>query len=112
MMFDTLGPWMGMIVYLKMKDGKYVRELKLDEAEGSPRRPPPPERIGQPSITLPEIDRIANARLNFVPGDPVDDSIACAVNGQNIFTLPAKLAHRRRRTRADRGAVVWQQDRM
>lgn len=34
-MFDTLGPWMGMIVYLKMKDGKYVRELKLDEAEGS-----------------------------------------------------------------------------
>ncbi len=27
-----------------------------------------------------------------VNGDPVNDSIACAVNGQNIFTLPAKFA--------------------
>ncbi len=27
-----------------------------------------------------------------VTGDPVDDRIACAVNGQNIFTLPAKFA--------------------
>ena len=27
-----------------------------------------------------------------VTGDPVDDSIACAVNGQNIFALPAKFA--------------------
>ena len=24
--------------------------------------------------------------------DPMDDSIACAVNGQNLFTLPAKFA--------------------
>ncbi len=27
-----------------------------------------------------------------VTGDPVDDRIACAVNGQNVFTLPAKFA--------------------
>ena len=27
-----------------------------------------------------------------VTGDPVGDSIACAVNGKNIFTLPAKFA--------------------
>ncbi len=27
-----------------------------------------------------------------VTGEPLDDSIACAVNGQNVFTLPAKFA--------------------
>ena len=27
-----------------------------------------------------------------VTGEPVEDSIACAVNGQNVFTLPAKFA--------------------
>ena len=27
-----------------------------------------------------------------VTGDPLDDRIACAVNGQNVFTLPAKFA--------------------
>ena len=35
MMFEQLGPWMRMIVYLKNKNGKYIRELNLDEAEGS-----------------------------------------------------------------------------
>ena len=27
-----------------------------------------------------------------VTGDPVEDKIACAINNQNVFTLPAKLA--------------------
>ena len=35
MMFEQLGPWMGMIVYLKNKECKYIRELNLDEAERS-----------------------------------------------------------------------------
>ena len=41
---------------------------------------------------LPGIESIVNPRSNSTTGDPVDDSIACAVNGQNIFTLPAKFA--------------------
>ena len=42
MMFEQLGRWMGMIVYLKNKDGKYIRELNLDEAERSEALDSPP----------------------------------------------------------------------
>ena len=42
MMFEQLGPWMRMIVYLKNKDGKYIRELNLDEAERSEALDSPP----------------------------------------------------------------------
>jgi hypothetical protein len=51
---------------------------------------------GQPAYAWVTVTVPANAGLmafDFtVTGDPVDDRIACAVNGQNLFTLPAKFA--------------------
>ena len=52
--------------------------------------------VNQPAYAWLTVNVPANAGMiafDFtVTGDPVDDSIACAVNGQNIFTLPAKFA--------------------
>ena len=52
--------------------------------------------VGQPAYAWLTVNVPANAGMiafDFtVTGDPVDDSIASAVNGQNIFTLPAKFA--------------------
>jgi hypothetical protein len=51
---------------------------------------------GIPAHAWMTVDVPANAGLvafDFtVTGEPQEDSIACAVNGQNIFTLPAKFA--------------------
>lgn len=56
----------------------------------------PASLAGQPAYAWLTVNVPANAGMiafDFtVTGDPVDDAIACAVNGQNIFTLPAKFA--------------------
>ena len=55
-----------------------------------------PAAAGQPAHAWMTVNVPANAGLmafDFtVTGDPQEDSVACAVNGQNVFTLPAKFA--------------------
>ena len=52
--------------------------------------------VGTPAYAWLTVNVPANAGMmafDFtVTGDPVEDSVACAVNGQNIFTLPAKFS--------------------
>ena len=53
-------------------------------------------QIGQPAYAWVTVNVPPDAGLmafDFtVTGDPVNDSVACAVNDQNVFTLPAKFA--------------------
>ena len=63
MMFEQLGPWMGMIVYLKNKTGKYIRELNLDEAEGSEELDRPPWNEGPLCLSLGNIGLITQLEL-------------------------------------------------
>lgn len=54
------------------------------------------QAAGQPAHAWMTVNVPANAGLmafDFtVTGDPMEDYVACAVNGQNVFTLPAKFA--------------------
>ena len=80
MMFEQLGPWMRMMVYLKNKDGKYIRELNLDEAERSEALDSPPwnERplcLSQGNIgliTQLELEELSSVKTNAAGGSHVD----------------------------------------
>ena len=103
MMFEQLGPWMRMIVYLKNKDGKYIRELNLDEAEGSEElfatwiEPPWNERplcVPQGNICLItqlELGELSSVKTRAAGGSHVDSRFGLSVTSGFVLFLVIRV---------------------